>query len=396
MNTSAEFSLWRLTPLVVGAFAIGVDASVLSGILLTVSTDLDTDPSTVGQALAIFPLAFAIGAPIIASQVAGQSQRRIGMAGLLLFAAGNLVAMSGGVLLLAVGRLIAAIGACAYLPNATATAGASVPAARSGRAVSLVLAGVTAATVIGVPLGVFVSSFVGWRLVLVAIAAISVIAALLQGRSELADPNMQAISIRERLRLLADRRLISALALTLVVVAGEYVVYSYLALVVRDNVGAGPVMLTLVLTVFGAGTLVGTILGGVLSDRFHWRPLLRITVTIVGAVLLSLSFVSGLAATLAVLFVWGAVGWTIVPTQLKRLISTYPSVRMLVVSLNSSSVFLGVSLGGLVGGWVIASYTTTALCVFGAVCVWCSLFFLFTPGRPVVGESYDEGRSAVA
>ncbi|MCS7482450.1 MFS transporter [Umezawaea endophytica] len=395
MNAPAEVSLWRLTPLVVGAFAIGVDASVLSGILLAVSSDLGTDPSTVGQALAVFPLVFAIGAPIVASLVAGQSQRRIGMAGLLLFSAGNLVAMSGSVAMLVAGRLIAAIGACAYLPNATATAGASVPSARSGRAVSLVLSGVTAATVIGVPLGVLVSSLVGWRWVLVAIAVMGVVAALLQGRGGLADPRTQPVPIRERLRLLGQPGLLVVLALTLLAVAGEYVVYSYLALVVRDNVGAGTEVLMLMLTVLGVGTLIGTIAGGVLSDRFRWRPLLATTVTTVGLLLLVLPVASGLVATLVVLFAWGVVGWTIVPTQLKRLLSVYPSAGTLVVSLNSSSVFLGAALGGLVGARVIDGYSTTVLCVVGAVGVWCSLIFLFAAARTGADKSPGRDRSTV-
>ncbi|HEX6351899.1 MFS transporter [Actinophytocola sp.] len=376
-QSEREVSLWRLSPLVAGAFAIGVDASVLSGILLEVSEGLHAEPGAVGQVLAVFPLTYAIAAPLVATLVSGQSQRRISMAGLLLFALGNLVAASGTITLLGVGRFVAALGACAYLPNATATAAASAPERRSGRAVSLVLSGVTAATVLGVPAGIYLAALVGWRWVLISIAVLGLVSALAQqATGGLANPRPTPVPVRDRLRLLGDRTLLGALALTVVVVTGEFVVHSYLAVVVDENVGAGTGVLALALTVFGASTLVGTISGGVLSDRFHWRPLLLVTVTAVGAILVALPLADGLVATLVLLSLWGMVGWTIVPTQLHRLFAVHPTEGSVVASLNSSSVFLGVALGGLVGSWAVDGHGIVVLCLVAAAVVWCALFFL--------------------
>ncbi len=382
-----SITLRRLGPLTLGAFAIGVDASVLSGILLDISAGLRASPGTVGTVLALFPLVYAIAAPVVATATGSWSRRRVATVGMLVFAAGNVVAAAGTIELLAAGRVVAALGACAYLPNAVATAAASVPTERSGRAVSIVLAGTTAAAVLGVPAGVLLAAVVGWPWVLVAVAALGLGAAALQSR-HLANPPSPGTGLRARLAPLRDRGALLTLATTVVAVSGEYVVYAYLALVVATVIGPGAGVLVPVLAIFGLATVGGTILGGVLADRHrhHPRRLLLIVLGAVGALLLALPWTHAPAITIAVLILWGLIGWTIVPTQLRRLMHAHPTATPLVASLNSSAVFLAVALGGLLGGWAADRYGVVALCALGAALVWCAAIFLPAPRRSRVVE----------
>ncbi|ALG08554.1 hypothetical protein AOZ06_17985 [Kibdelosporangium phytohabitans] len=365
-------SWWNLAPLVAGAFVVAVEGTVLTGVLPQLSRDLATSVSATGQALATYPLGYVVGAPLLAVFVGGRSQRNVCAAGLLIFAVGNLVsASSGSLVTLMAGRLISALGACVFIPNASARA-VALGTRRRGRALSVMASGFTAATLVGAPLGVYTAALVGWRAVLVVVAAAAVLACLAQRLGSLGDNQVSGMTTRARLRFLGDRRLLSILVLTVVVVGGEFVVYAYISplvdhqLVVADGTIATAIML------FGAGSTAGTLLGGFLVDRFGWSRVLTVSVVAIGTTLLVLPLAHNLVFLCACLMTWGLFGWTFTPAQSNRLLAVLPDNGAMVLTLNSSAVQLGVAGGGLLGGVAIDLWSPAVLPFVGAGLVWVS------------------------
>nr|NMN91117.1 hypothetical protein [Brenneria salicis ATCC 15712 = DSM 30166]RBP57045.1 hypothetical protein DES54_1801 [Brenneria salicis ATCC 15712 = DSM 30166] len=50
-------NLWRLWPLVIGTFALGLDAYVLAGLLPSMAKDLQTTQGSIGLGVALFTAA---------------------------------------------------------------------------------------------------------------------------------------------------------------------------------------------------------------------------------------------------------------------------------------------------------------------------------------------------
>jgi predicted MFS family arabinose efflux permease len=364
---------WSLVPLICGAFVMAVEGTILTGVLPLLAGDLRVEAGAAGATLAIYPLTYVFGAPALAVLVGGRSQRTMCALGLVVFALGNVVAASSGsILVLTAGRLIAALGACAYLPNAGARA-ISLGPERRGRALSIVASGHTAATLVGAPLGIVASSYISWRSVLVTIAGLAVVVAVAQWFSRLDDQPVSAMSTRERLRFLGDRRLLSILLLTLAVVTAEFIVYAYVSVVVGHNVGTGSGTVATALVVFGIGTTAGTLAGGFLVDRFGWRKMLRTSTFVIAVALLVIPFAHNAVFLFLCLVVWGLFGWTFTPTQVNRLLDTFPGNGAMLLTLNASAVQLGVAGGGLVGGVVLAALGEGALAFAGSAIVWLAL-----------------------
>jgi len=61
----------RLLPLVLGAFAIGTETFMISGVLPTIAGDLRVSPATAGSLVTIFALSYALGSPLLAIASAG-------------------------------------------------------------------------------------------------------------------------------------------------------------------------------------------------------------------------------------------------------------------------------------------------------------------------------------
>jgi predicted MFS family arabinose efflux permease len=71
----------RLYILVLGAFALGLDAYVMAGLLPEVAADLHTSESAAGQMVTLFTLCYALAAPVFATALAGRPEPRRGVAG---------------------------------------------------------------------------------------------------------------------------------------------------------------------------------------------------------------------------------------------------------------------------------------------------------------------------
>lgn len=154
----------RLWPLVLGTFALGLDAYVLAGLLPGMARDLATTQALAGLGVTAFTAAYAVSAPALAFTAERLSVRVALLAGLGAFTLGNaLTALAPSLGLFLAARLLAGVGAGLYSPLAAATAGASVEPGRRGRALALILAGLSVGTALGVPLGLLVEDGFGWR-----------------------------------------------------------------------------------------------------------------------------------------------------------------------------------------------------------------------------------------
>ncbi|SPL98143.1 MFS transporter, DHA1 family [[Actinomadura] parvosata subsp. kistnae] len=147
---------WRTHAAVLafGTFAVGTDGFVVAGILPEIARSLDVSVAAAGQLVTVFSIAYAVLAPVLATLTAGWSRRVVLPAGLALFAVGNVItALAPSYALVLVSRAVAAGGASLYAATASATAAAIAGDERRGRAIAIVMLGLTSSLALGAPLG---------------------------------------------------------------------------------------------------------------------------------------------------------------------------------------------------------------------------------------------------
>jgi predicted MFS family arabinose efflux permease len=125
----------RLLPLVLGAFAIGAETFLVSGVLPQIAADLDVTAAAAGSLVTIFALAYAFGSPLIAVATAGVERKRLPVAAIAAFALANLVAaFAPNFASLAAARALLALAAGTFMPAAVASPPRSFPpSAAAGR-----------------------------------------------------------------------------------------------------------------------------------------------------------------------------------------------------------------------------------------------------------------------
>ncbi len=354
--------------LALGTFAIGTDAFVLAGLLNVVAETAGVSAAAAGQLGSAFALAYAVAGPVAARYTGHLPRRAVLGAALLVFALGNAVfAASEAFGWLLAGRVIAAIGAAAFTPAAVASVHV-LSGALATRHISYVMTGMTAATVIGVPLGSFVANHSGhppvfWALTAAGIVLAGAVTSAVPGelRGASAPP-----SLIRAVRIPGSAR---TLGVTLLFFIGAFTLYSYVAPFTVFRAPSTTGLVTVVLLAFGIGGLFGNLVAG----RFV-RPATAVRslrVSLAGAlvtfVLIAVFPWPVVYVALAVL--WGGWGWSILPSVQANLLRAGPVNGPVLLSLNSSAMYLGISLSGVLGGLVQGRFGAGPLPVASAVVV---------------------------
>lgn len=230
---------WRASAAILafGAFAVGTDGFVISGLLPEVARTLHVDVGAAGQLVTVFALAYALLAPVLAALTATWSPRRVLVAALIVFAVGNaLTATAPGYGLVLASRAVTAAGAALFTATASTTAAALAGERNRGRAIATVMTGMTSSLVLGAPLGTLIGGALGWRTTMwfitsLALAAVPPIGLRLPGGG----PAPYG-GLRRRVALLGDRRVLAALARTVVAFTGIHIPYTYVS-AIFDGVG---------------------------------------------------------------------------------------------------------------------------------------------------------------
>lgn len=341
----------RLYPMAAGNFAIGTGMFVTAGLLGPISTDLGVSRSAAGQLMTVFALAYAVLSPLLAALTIHLPRRTLLLLAMGVFVAGNVLsALAPTYPLVILTRVIAAAGAAMFTPTSSAVANALTTPDRRGRALALVMGGLSVSSAIGVPLGTWLGETASWRATLWMVSGLGLLG-LVGVAALVPDVRIPASGrLRERFEPLRDRRVMAVMATQLLVFASGFSAYTYIG-------SLFDLPLPALLWAWGLGGIVGNLLGGRLSDAYGPRRMILIGMS-AAFVFVALIPVANLALPLALLwgFLWGAVGWMIAPAQQFRTVTAMPGNVSIGLGLLSSAQYFGLFVAGLAGGVALDAY----------------------------------------
>jgi len=366
-KSSFPISLFSLT---VGAFAIGMTEFVIMGILPNVAEDLNVSISAAGQLITLYALGVAVGAPILTVMTSRIPQKKLLILLMLLFIVGNgvsVIAPNYAVLMGA--RVLTALTHGTFFGVGAVIASNLVRPDKRAGAVSVMMAGLTIANILGVPIGTYIGQNMGWRASFGAIALMGVIALIGIARLIPNLPLEKAAGIRKQVAALIHPKLLVFLLICALGNAGLFAVFTYIAPLLVDITGFAEHSVTWILVLFGIGVTLGNIVGGKLAD---WKlmPSLLGTYAVVVLALTTLTFtIHSEVAAILTIFLWGAGSFAVMPGLQIRIMSIAKDAPALASTSSHSAGNLGNATGAFVGGWVITHLSLGSLPWVGAILV---------------------------
>jgi len=368
----------------IAALSFGIAVLVASeflpaSVLPTMAADLGVTEGTAGLAVAATAIAGAATAPSIAVLLP-RTDRRTVLVGLLVIAtlANLTVAVAPVFAVLLMGRLLLGVAIAGYWSFAFGAGTSARPGVDHVVSTSLA-AGVSVATVIGVPVASLVGDAVGWRTVFLAatgLAAVSAVAVATLLPSVPAHPGAGLQMLREAV---THARLMGGIACVALVAFGNFVAYPYIRVAIDDT---APGDTSWLLLAWGLGGLAGNLAAGALSGR------LRLAVA--GApVLLASGLAFAAAAPDVAVFAVGIVVWgfafNMVPVATQLWVTRVDPARAeSAIVLQVTAFQAAITLGSAIGGAIVdGSSVQTVLLVSAAAALASGLGFalLRTPSR---------------
>ena len=358
----------RLLVLALGMFALGTDSFVMAGVLPEIARFYEVPIGAAGQMTTVYAITYALMAPTIAAFAAHVPRKTLLLASLATFVIANLAtALSPTYGIALATRVLAGIGASMFAPTATGAAVTMVSPEKRGFALAVVITGLTSSTALGTPIGAVIGGLGDWRWTMVFVSALAAASgvgvwALL---SEL--PLPPRISLAQRIAPVRDSRVSLTLLTTLVYQTGHFISYTYFTVVFDRVLGHDTLLLSGLLVLWGASGMVANLMTGRLSDAIGNRRVILAGLLILIATMAWLPYASANLWTTAIaVALWGGVAWGLLAPQQHRLVVVAPQSAPVVLGLNTSGTYLGVTAAGVIGAVAIPAVGAHALGLVGA------------------------------
>lgn len=370
------FALYLLALVV---FAMGTSEFMLAGLVPDISTYFGVPVGTAGLLTSAFAAGMVIGAPAMAALTRRLPVKSTLLGCVTVFAAAHVVgALTPDFTVLFITRVIAAIVNAGFLAVALGAATKLVAPNAKGRAVSILLAGTTVATVAGVPAGTLLGTALGWQSTFWAIALLCVPAAIgiAAGFTTQAGDTSEkdSSSLRMELAQLASPRLVLTMMLAALVNAGTFATLTFLAPIVTGTADLSQWWVSVALVLFGVGSFIGVTVAGRLADA---RPRVVImgggSVLVLGWVALAL-FATNPVALLGLVFAQGVLVFAVGSTLITRVLYAAAGAPTMAGSYATAALNVGAAVGpilaaaalGVIPGalgpvWVAVTTTAAAL-----------------------------------
>ena len=354
------------TALMLGNFVTGTAVLAPAGMLSELASDLGVSVRAAALLITFGAVVLCVGSPLTAWLTSRIERRALLGVTLAVLAVGNVVsAFAPDYVMLLIIRVITLAIASLYTPQAAGAVGLITPIEKRGSTMAYVFLGWSLAVAAGLPLVTFIASRYGWRAAHGGIGAMAAVSFLLLVWRLPGGLFGAPVEMKTWIDLARNRLIVLLLLVTMLQMSGQFVIFTFMAPLLRQLTGAGPDAVGLVFAIYGIFGFIGLVIASrVVDARGGYSTSLLFTMLLLAGVSVwALGAGSLIAMTVAVM-IWGLGFASTNSMQQVRLVSAAPVLATASIALNTSVLYVGQALGSAIGGML---YGRELLHAFGYV-----------------------------
>lgn len=357
MQKKKSFTRWLpLIGLTFAVFVFNTSEFMPIGLLTDIATDFNISEARAGLLISVYAWVVAIMSLPLMIMVSKMELKRLLLSIIALFVVSHVAsAFAEGYYTLMLSRIGVACSHAIFWSIAPPLAVRTVPDGKRALGLSTIATGSSVAMVVGLPLGRVVGLYVGWRMTFLSIAIISalififiaVVFPKLQSRGKFAFKQLPA--------LLHNRVLVGVFVMSVLFATAHYTGYSYIEPFLGKVASMSPDVVTLVLIVFGASGMLGSISFSKYYMANRRRFMLVMTLGPALCLLLLQVAAASLLSVVVVCIMWGAMATAFNIAFQDNTIRFAPeNATSIGMSIFSGIFNLGIGSGAYVGGLVVS------------------------------------------
>lgn len=369
-------SVMRIFTFILSIFIVGMVEMMVAGIMNLMSSDLHVSEAIIGQLVTLYAITFAVAGPILVKLTNRFSPRMVLLWALLTFVVGNIIiAIAPNFSILVIGRILSSAAAALIVVKILALTALLTAPQHRGKMIGIVYSGFSGANVFGVPIGTVIGDLVGWRYTFLFIVVISLFVGILMyiyvpklsdHLSSNTDTETSSNRSNAYSKVLRPAEVTKYLGITFLLLVANSVTFIYINPLILSG-GHQLSFVSIALLINGIAGVIGTSMGGFLSDRLTSKRWLVIATAVFIVMMLILNmFLPGTGLLLMIIFIWNIMQWSTNPAVQSGIIEHVEGDTSQVMSWNISSLNAGIGIGGIVGGLVVSNLNVYATTYFSA------------------------------
>lgn len=357
MQKKESFTRWLpLIGLTFAVFVFNTSEFMPIGLLTDIATDLNISEARAGLLISVYAWVVAIMSLPLMIMVSKMELKRLLLSIIALFVVNHVVsAFAEGYYTLMLSRIGVACSHSIFWSIAPPLAVRTVPDGKRALGLSTIATGSSVAMVVGLPLGRVVGLYVGWRMTFLSIAIIS---ALIFIFIAVVFPKLQSrgkFAFKQLPDLLHNRVLVGVFIMSVLFATAHYTGYSYIEPFLGKVAAMSPDVVTLVLIVFGASGMLGSISFSKYYMTNRRRFMFVMTIGPALCLLLLQVAAASLLSVVVVCIMWGAMATAFNIAFQDNTIRFAPeNATSIGMSIFSGIFNLGIGSGAYVGGLVVS------------------------------------------
>jgi predicted MFS family arabinose efflux permease len=356
-----------------GAFIIVMTETLPVGLLPRIATGLHVPLGLAGLMVLVPGFSAAVSAPLFFLG-SGRFNRRtvILVLGLTVLLSNVIVAVAPNFVLALIARLLFGATLGAFWTVVSPVGPKLVGPGGGTRAITIIAAGISGGTIVGLPAGQFLGALVGWRLTFAIAAAATLLAVVVQavvlpgippdGRTSLGD--LVAVVRRRAARL--------GMAAGAVAFVGQFTAWTYITPFLMDQTQLSSGVISMLYVIYGCAGIAGSVAAGSLF-RHGVIGSFAGAAAVVSVLIVGLASVGSFPSLAGVLVaMWGLFWGVVNPGTLVWILDAAPDTPEAASAVNVTNLQVALAVGSGLGSVLVSSTTlqvvfrTAGLIIFGS------------------------------
>ncbi|KAB8188492.1 MFS transporter [Nonomuraea phyllanthi] len=340
-----------------GAFVIVMTETLPVGLLPQIADGLGIALGPAGLIVLVPGFAAAVAAPLFYRGSSSFNRRTLILVlGLTVLVSNAVVAIAPGFALVLVARMLFGATLGAFWTIVSPVGPRLVGKAGGTRAISIVAAGISGGTVVGLPAGQFLGNLVGWRYTF-AIAAAATL--LIVAAQAIVLPSIPPPAQRTRLtdlgRVIARPATRFGMAAGALAFIGQFTAWTYITPFLADHTQLSSGAISVLYVLYGVAGIVGSVIAGSLFNR-GVVPSFAGAAIAVAVLVIVLAFTGTMPWSAAVLLVlWGGFWGIVNPGTLVWILHSSPAEDQEAASaVNVTNLQIALAIGSGLGATLVS------------------------------------------